>query len=186
VLNLRRGCIDHDIATDMWLMSGVYFKNAVDGNGNKIPAGAQRRDPWIVVKPVADAVKVLERLHDQDLLFPAKIEPYRHRPGHVTRSGQARTDTGADLGTFVGWVNDYCARRGLPTIPPDPHGRLSISRFRRTLAWFIRRRPRGLVAGAIQYGHVHTRLIQGYAHHQKLHQTGEFALVAWSGRGASA
>jgi hypothetical protein len=33
----------------------------------------------------------------------------------------------------------------------------------RTLAWFIRRHPRGLVAGAIQYGHVHTRLIQGYA-----------------------
>lgn len=80
VLNLRRGCIEHDIDTDMWLMSGVYFKNAVDGNGNKIPAGARRRDPWIVVKPVADAVTVLERLHAQELLFPAKIEPYRHRP----------------------------------------------------------------------------------------------------------
>ena len=95
--------------------------------------------------------------------FPAKIEPYRHRPGRVTRSGQARTDTGDDLGVFVGWVNDYCALRGLPMIPLDPLGRLNISRFRRTLAWFIRRRPRGLVAGAIQYGHVHTRLIQGYA-----------------------
>ena len=161
VLNLRRGCIEHDIATDMWLMSGVYFKNAVDGNGNKIPAGARRRDPWIVVKPVADAVTVLERLHAQELLFPAKIEPYRHRPGRVARSGQARTDTGDDLGVFVGWVNDYCALRGLPMIPLDPRGRLNISRFRRTLAWFIRRRPRGLVAGAIQYGHVHTRLIQG-------------------------
>jgi hypothetical protein len=115
------------------------------------------------VKPVADAVTVLERLHDQDLLFPAKIEPFRRRPGFVVRSGQARTETGVDLGAFVGWVNDYRARRGMPTIPLDPRGGLNISRFRRTLAWFIRRRPRGLVAGAIQYGHVHTRLIQGYA-----------------------
>jgi integrase len=163
VLNLRRGCISHDATADMWLMSGVFFKSAVDTKGNKIPAGAQRRDPWVVVAPVADAVAVLHRLHDQDVLFPAKLEPYRRRPGWVTRTGQARTETSVDLAAFVDWVNDYCQRRGMPTIPPDPHGGLNISRFRRTLAWFIRRRPRGLVAGAIQYGHVHTRLIQGYA-----------------------
>jgi hypothetical protein len=54
-------------------------------------------------------------------------------------------------------------RRCAEPIPEDDRGPLNASRFRRTLAWFIRRRPRGLIAGAIQYGHVHTRLIQGYA-----------------------
>ena len=41
VLNLRRGCIEHDSTADMWLMSGVFFKNAVDADGNKLPAGAR-------------------------------------------------------------------------------------------------------------------------------------------------
>jgi hypothetical protein len=59
---LRRGCIEHDVTNDMWLMSGVFFKNAVDDNGNKLPAGKLRRDPWVVVAPVADAVAALERL----------------------------------------------------------------------------------------------------------------------------
>jgi hypothetical protein len=63
----------------------------------------------------------------------------------------------------VEWVNTRCAHRGARAIPLDSHGPLNITRFRRTLAWFIRRRPRGLVAGSIQYGHVHTRLLQGYA-----------------------
>ena len=39
----------------------------------------------------------------------------------------------------------------------------SASRFRRTLAWFICRRPRGLVAAAIQYGHLHVQITQGYS-----------------------
>lgn len=164
VLNLRRGCIEYDASTDMWLMSGVFFKNAVDVNGNKLPGGARRQDPWVVVKPVADAVAVSERLHDHDLLFPARIEALR-RDRAALRPGEARMGSLAniDIGQFITWVNDYSATRGRPGIPPDPQGGINNSRFRRTLAWFIRRRPRGLVAGAIQYGHVHTRLIQGYA-----------------------
>lgn len=74
VLNLRRGCIDRDDANDMYLMSGVYFKNAVDENGNKVPAGLPRADPWVVAQPVARAVAVLERLHDEDLLFTNRID----------------------------------------------------------------------------------------------------------------
>ena len=45
VLNLRRGCIEHDVTNDMWLMSGVFFKNAVDDNGNKLPAGRTAARP---------------------------------------------------------------------------------------------------------------------------------------------
>jgi integrase len=164
VLNLRRGCISHDSASDLWLMSGVFFKNAVDATGSKIPAGAARRDPWVVVQVVADAVAILERLHDHDLLFPSRLEPHR-RPEHARRTGGSRTGQliAADLSEFSDWCNTQAGRLGSGQIPADRNGPLNASRFRRTLAWFIRRRPRGLVAGSIQYGHVHTRLIQGYA-----------------------
>ena len=163
VLNLRRGCIERDDAADMWLMSGLVFKNVVDDDGNKLPEGQQRRDPWVVVEPVADAVAVMERLHTHDLLFPSRIQPYKEST-NFARIGQARTSTRAvgTISEFIDWVNDYCTQNDRPGIPLDPR-QITLSRFRRTLAWFIRRRPRGLVAGAMQYGHVHTRLIQGYA-----------------------
>jgi hypothetical protein len=38
-----------------------------------------------------------------------------------------------------------------------------VPRLRRTLAWHIVRRPGGTIAGATQYGHLHTQMIQGYA-----------------------
>ena len=163
VLDLRRGCVEHDRDLGLWLMAGTYFKNAVDDNGNKIPAGAARRDPWVVVEPVARAVAVLERLHDQPFLFPRTLDPRRR--DNKRRTGDARTTQSItdDLAAFVEWVNTYCADRHIAGIPADPRAALKMSRFRRTLAWFIRRRPRGLVAGALQYGHVGTRLFQGYA-----------------------
>jgi hypothetical protein len=37
------------------------------------------------------------------------------------------------------------------------------SRFRRTLAYFIVRRPRGLIAAALQYSHVSTKVTLRYA-----------------------
>jgi hypothetical protein len=164
VLNLRRGCMSHDSASDLWLMSGVFFKNAIDAAGSKLPAGAPRRDPWVVVKVVADAVAVLERLHGHEMLFPSRLEPHR-RPQATRRKGESRTGQliVADLSEFTDWCNAQAGRLGTGQIPADRHGALTAARFRRTLAWFIRRRPRGLVAGSIQYGHVHTRLIQGYA-----------------------
>lgn len=163
VLNLRRGCIQFDETAELWLMSGVYFKNAVDDQGNKIPAGLQRRDPWVVVEQVARAVQVLEKLHSEELLFPTRIDDARkraeRRSGARARVGQVVTEDIARFIDFVKSLGDH-HEMGLTN---DPQGVINITRFRRTLAWFIRRRPRGLVAGALQYGHVHTRMMQGYA-----------------------
>ena len=96
--------------------------------------------------------------------FLAALRPTRELK-NTRRKGNARIPArcAEDLAAFVEWVNTRCAHRGARAIPLDSHGPLNITRFRRTLAWFIRRRPRGLVAGSIQYGHVHTRLLQGYA-----------------------
>ncbi|MCW2630817.1 hypothetical protein [Mycobacterium sp.] len=65
---------------------------------------------------------------------------------------------------FVSWVND---RTGEATIPPDPHGRIGTRRFRRTLAWHIARQPGGLVALAVQYGHMRTLISESYAARQR-------------------
>ncbi|MBC7304355.1 MAG: hypothetical protein H5T78_25845 [Nocardia sp.] len=165
VLNLQRGCLEYDAANDLWLMQGLYFKNAVDTDGNKLPAGQQRRVPWVVIDIVARAIGVLEQLHPQPLLFPTWLQPDR-RTHNLKRQGKARTSTtiARDITRFVTWVNDECRRGGrTDAIPEDPSGGLNASRFRRTLAWFIRRRPRGLIAASIQYGHAHTRMLQGYA-----------------------
>jgi hypothetical protein len=48
----------------------------------------------------------------------------------------------------------------------------------RTLAWHIVRRPRGLIAGAIQYGHLHAQITLGYAKAREFHQMEEFLQVA--------
>src|SRR5690349_9907678 len=68
ILNLRRGCITHDQATGLWLMTGLYFKDAQHEDGSKIPEGQIRPDPWVIIEIVANAVTVLERLHPSQLL----------------------------------------------------------------------------------------------------------------------
>ncbi|MFJ3932656.1 hypothetical protein [Streptomyces sp. NPDC090029] len=179
VLSLRRGCLREDPETGLLLMGGRYYKNAVDTDGNKLPQGEERADPWVVVAPVARAVHILERLHTSPLLFPTRIEDY-HRPS--TRLGTARDVQKAaeDITAFTRWVNSYCTRLGrTDAIPDDRHGSLAPSRLRRTLAWFIRRRPRGLVAAAIQYGHVHVQMLQGYAGSYASGFPDEYAFEDW-------
>ncbi|WP_251059657.1 hypothetical protein [Streptomyces sp. ISL-21] len=183
VLNLRRGCITHDEASGLWLMSGLYFKGAEDDKGNKIPEGRPRPDPWVVIEVVAHAVDMLERLHPHPLLFPRSIEPhYRQRWENQKRQGAARSHhtISNDLAAFVDWVNAHCAHVGrTDSIPDDGRGKLAPSRFRRTLAWFIRRRPRGLIAASIQYGHAHTRMLQGYAGAYESGFPDEYAFEDW-------
>jgi hypothetical protein len=164
-------------------MRGLYYKGAKDKDGSKLPEGEIRRDPWVVTETVARAISVLERLHPHHLLFPIRIEPYHLLSGRTSkRSGSARTDGSIteDLAAFTAWVNGNCARLGrADAITDDEHGSLHASRFRRTLAWFIRRRPRGLVAASIQYGHLHTRLLQGYAGSYESGFPDDYAFEDW-------
>ncbi|MBS2545530.1 hypothetical protein KGQ19_01470 [Catenulispora sp. NL8] len=165
VLNLRRGCVRHDKGTGLWLMDGLYFKGAEDEHGNKIPEGQLRPDPWVIIEPVVKAVSVLERLHTSPLLFPNHLKPHLTRQANSLRQGQARSDRvmATDLAAFVEWINAECSRLGRRDAIPDDGKPLAPIRLRRTLAWFIRRRPRGLIAASIQYGHAHVRMTQGYA-----------------------
>ncbi len=168
VLALRRGCVTRDPVTGLWLMQGRKWKGAVDENGNKRPEGEERADPWVVVKPAADAVAVLERLHDRPLLFPAALFDTRQaRVLAQDRLGQAMTTQvlAKFLGQFAEWIDEYCTATGRDErIPADPSGKMLYPvRFRRTLAWHIVRRPRGLAAAAIQYAHVYIGVTLGYS-----------------------
>jgi integrase len=182
VLNLRRGCITRDEKTGLWLLNGLYFKGATDKDGNKIPEGQLRHDPWVVVELVAKAIEVMERLHPSPLIFPSKIDTLHRRSKRQKRLGNARQQQAVadDLHSFVDWVNAYCTEHDrADVIPDDGRGRLSASRFRRTLAWFIRRRPRGLIAASIQYGHAYTRMLAGYAGSYDSGFPDEYAFEDW-------
>jgi hypothetical protein len=165
----------------MLLVTGRHWKGVRDDTGEFVPEGEIRPDPWVVAEPVATAVEVLENLHDEELLFPNRLGA-RTETGQRYRDGRSRSTQrmSIDLDVYQHWVNEYCARSGRSdSIPPDlNHPSLQPRRFRRTLAWFIARKPRGVVAAAIQYGHLKVQMTVGYADPQKLHQTGESTLVA--------
>ncbi|MGA9376959.1 MAG: integrase [Mycobacterium sp.] len=158
-LNLRRGCISRDSKLALTFMSGHQLK-----------AEGPRRDrspstiPWVVTDETAHAVSVLERITVSDLLFPAFHLCSQER----FLFGSTRTRTpgsiNADIAEFIDWFNrEVCPRVRHPLIAADPQGKIQVPRLRRTLAWHIVRRPGGTIAGATQYGHLHTQLIQGYA-----------------------
>lgn len=158
-LNLRRGCISRDAKLALTFMSGQQLK-AGDLRRDRSPATI----PWVVTDETAHAVSVLEQITAGELLFPGfqwcSQEQFLH--------GSTRTRTpgsiNADLTRFIDWFNrDIAPAVSHPPIPADPHGAIQVPRLRRTLAWHIVRRPGGTIAGATQYGHLHTQIIQGYA-----------------------
>jgi integrase len=173
VLALRTGCCPDpapgpDGQPGRHLIRGLEFKTATDDDGNHLSGGAEREAPWVAITPVVNAIRVLERMvPDGHLLF-----------GHDAHDARGeRPDTGSlkpaalreRIEDFTDWANREAARHGLPgqAIPADPHGPIGLIRFRRSLAWHIARRPNGLVALAIQYGHMRTALgrwaTEGYA-----------------------
>lgn len=166
-LGIGRGCVTFDDATELWLLRAVAWKGVVDSEGRKRPEGELRRDPWVVVAEVERAVKVLEALAEDDLLFP----PAR---AHAAGGAVKRRNRGSAVmmtarmseavNVFIHAVNEYCAARGRTDVIPLRDGEVvQPSQLRRTLAWHIFRRPNGVVAGALQYGHLHTRMFVGYA-----------------------
>ncbi|MFJ4184136.1 integrase [Kitasatospora sp. NPDC089509] len=167
VLGLRSGCCpdpDPGGPAGRHLIRGHEFKNATDPDGNHLSAGAERDVPWVAIAPVVRAVRVLERMVPEHALL---FDRHGHHPG----AGPAETGT-IKLGAmairidgFITWANAEQTRHRLDRahIPPDPHGRITSARLRRTLAWHIARRPGGLVALAVQYGHLRTLVSEGYA-----------------------
>lgn len=164
VQGLRSGCCPdpepgQNGAPGRHLIRSRHFKNVTDEDGNHVSEGEEREVPWVAITPVVHAIRVLERIVPEgEYLFSAAHHDFLfQRNHHGALKGEALNQRIED---FVAWANDEAMTHGLPgqAIPEDPHGSIGMSRFRRSLAWHIARRPGGLVALAIQYGHMRTVL----------------------------
>lgn len=156
VLRLRRGCLHRDENGQLTL-TGYASK----GTDHRVHEDGERS--WAVVSVVGIAVTMLESLTDSPLLFPPS--PKRQSPRQILQGRPLRNAViDAGITAFIDWVNTTFARPdGTVPIPPDPTKPIHAARFRRTLAYFVVRRPGGLIAAALQYGHVNSRVTLSYA-----------------------
>ncbi|WP_327349873.1 integrase [Streptomyces sp. NBC_01321] len=168
-VGLRSGCCpdpdpDEQGHPGRHLITSTVYKTARDEDGNHRSEGELRDVPWVAIAPVVNAIRVLERIvPDGELLFDHHAHDLR---GTRAGTGALTVQTMADrVEDFVSWANEEAKSHGLTSegIPSDPHGAIGTERFRRSLAWHIARRPGGLVALAVQYGHLRTSVSVGYA-----------------------
>ena len=142
-----------------------YRVSSLAFKGEDDPAGVPVT--WIVTAPAARAITVLERLQPDDGAYLFAVLPSSPM-FPITSPDDTKTaaQTNKDLAALVGWINEYCGSRGRADGIPPVNGmewNLTTRQFRRTLAWFIARRPGGVIAGAIQYRHTRVRMFEGYA-----------------------
>lgn len=163
VKHIRRGCVTTDVddtgKLTMYFLDGVTFK------GNTETAGRPAR--WVVAPVVQRAVAVLEAIADpaESQLFRPLREGTSHDRGD-TKELVSNKESIRAFDRLTDWTNDFVAQTGRgPRVPveADPGGHLTTRRFRRTLAWFIARRPGGMAAGALQYKHLSLQMFRGYA-----------------------
>ena len=151
------------------LIRSRHYKNVTDADGNHVSAGEDREVPWVAIAPVVRAIRVLERIVPPGELL---LSVTHHTFGiqHRRRVGALKAGSlNGRIEDFIAWANREAASCGAPdqVIPEDPCGAIGTARFRRTLAWHVARRSGGLIALAIQYGHMRTildaRTSSGYA-----------------------
>jgi hypothetical protein len=165
---LERGCCrsrtDPTTGQFHYRIHGKTFKGALDKSGNAIPAGVEREQPWLAIAPVAKAVAVMEALNPtSQLLFP--IDAFSLWPCSVNDSKAVHARMARDrIQDLIEWSNRAATRLGRmhEVIPADPEEAVTVKRFRRTLAWFIYRKPGGRVALGVQYGHLRGYTTDGY------------------------
>jgi len=166
VLNLERGCCTTERRKDgtvRYLITGRHFKGVTDEDGNAIPGGQPRRQPWTVIEPVHRAITVLEELTDGPRLFPREFSKAA-KPRAYLGDAMSAITANARIARFAAWADTLAAEHGREheRIPADPDGAVTMRRFRRTVAWFINRQPGGRIALGIQYGHLRTSLGESY------------------------
>jgi integrase len=171
VLAMRRGCCTREEKPDgtvRYKVTGWHFKGVLDEDGNAIPEGELRPDPWIVLEPVAQAIAVAETLEDGDLLFTRTL--FRGARSTIEARTQLNSEAAVErIRALTAWANQLATAHGRSheLIPADPHGTVTLRRFRRTIAWFIYRQPGGRIALAVQYGHAATAMSESYAGRSK-------------------
>lgn len=167
VKHLKHGCLR--LWTDDRGQVARRIVKSRSFKGEKDAAGVDAR--WIVGAPVERAIRVLEKLMPEGSASLFGIPPsskHYNTPSRYNSMERAKTtiSTNRDLNYFAAWVSDYARRHGRDDGIPQVNGRdwhLMTRQFRRTLAWFVARRPGGIIAGAISYRHHSIQMFEGYA-----------------------
>ncbi|MFJ3219986.1 hypothetical protein ACIPLC_29230 [Kitasatospora sp. NPDC086801] len=135
MLALERGCCPDPEPPGRHLIHGRVFKGVLDADGNHHSAGRARKVPWVAIAPVVSAIRVLEQISPDGLLFDtaAHTVPRGRAPAGRTLHIQAMR---ARIEDFTAFASDLALRLNRPheTVPDDPHGAIGTARFRRSLA----------------------------------------------------
>lgn len=147
-----------------WIAHSLAFK------GENVAEGVNAT--WVIGEPASRAITVLERLAAASgsqtpwLFAPLRTGPGRGSGARNSNEVLTVSATILALNRFRNWITRYCDDRNRSDGVPDHNGRpwrLTTRQFRRTLAWYIARRPGGAIAGAIAYRHHSIQMFEGYA-----------------------
>ncbi len=144
------------------LIHGTVIKRQAEGDGLVSGSREEVEVVWATVPLAARAVSVAERLQAE---FTPDSEWLFNSPFTKTMldSSVATTEIQFFLQTVNRRIQEGSTEVRAPSIPPDTHGPITLRRFRRTLAWYIRNQPEGEAALGTQYQHLGTIVGGGYA-----------------------
>lgn len=150
----------------VWYLNTVLHKHRAGG----------KRDTWVIVQEVVEAIKILEQLTQF-------IRAATKKNGLLLTNGHNAFPVNSDLSSFE-WTPytsasiiyqikafvEHCSiflGRDIP-LHETSGGKLvkwrfNARQFRRTLARHIARRPFGVIAGMLQYKHISVATFEGYA-----------------------
>ncbi|MCK2032211.1 hypothetical protein [Microbacterium sp. KSW4-4] len=142
----------------LYLIRGKVWKGLRrDDDGKPVPPTLVS---WATTRSAWNAARVAERIRR---FYGSESGAILSSTGTAQRSSLI-TDW---IQHFIAFVND----RLVPVhedpevmrIQADPDGKITLRRFRRTLAWFLSNRPGGDITLALQYQHLRTVMGSGYA-----------------------
>ena len=158
---MRAGCLSLSRSAD-----GVIDRHRIRSIAYKGKTSQGEAAEWVTIEPVAEAIRVLERLsapaaaaRGSDTLWPVlvlKTGTKAHLSAEIVRQ----------LNVYRDHLDARFGTTSHPAIPPGPTGapwRITTRQFRRTIAWHIANRPFGTIAGMIQYKHASVAAFEGYA-----------------------
>lgn len=168
VRRLRPGCsevVTLPGGTVRHLIRGSVTKTAETADGVRAGSRVEVDALWATIPAATRALELAERLRAR---FSPDSEWIFNNP-FSTSVQRAAMDASTAAGEIAHFINAINARRqretpdGFPNIPSDTHGAITLRRFRRTLAWYVRNQPQGEVTLGIQYQHIGTVVGSGYA-----------------------
>ncbi|MGW4230436.1 hypothetical protein ACWEF9_14305 [Streptomyces sp. NPDC004980] len=115
--------------------------------------------PWAVGHPVHQATDLPETLHETDLLFPTRLPGTGGRKSRMDALTWGSSKTNRELQRLQGWVNSTFTPADGGVAIPQTRSSTCTRRVPSALSrTFIVRRSRGLIAAALQYGHLKTKV----------------------------